>query len=30
MKFERGAIMSLLIGFHLPVYATGDYRDFFA
>ena len=22
--------MSLLIGFHRPVYATGDYRDLFA
>jgi len=30
MKFERGAMMSLLLGFYRPVYAAGDCRDFFA
>ena len=30
MKFERGAMMSLLLGFHRPVYANGVCRDLFA
>ena len=30
MKFERGAMMFLLLGFHRPDYAAEDYRDLFA
>ena len=30
MKFERGAMISLLLGFHRPVYATSNCYDLFA
>ena len=30
MKFERRAMLSLLLGFHRPVYASGDCHDLFA